>query len=366
MRLRLALLAALVALANVPSAEAGSVPGAARTARKATRRMKLKTARPRVKRERRAKVRLTHVLDVARTLAREAGAVAMKYRGRVAKEKKEGGEAVTVADREASALIVEALQRQFPEDLVVSEESKDNWDLVGQAHRVWFIDPIDGTKEYLEGTDGFAVQIALVERSEADPAGRPVLGVVYQPSLDRMYFAAPGMGAHVEEPGLSGRITPSGIEEVSHLRLLVSNMNRSKYFDEFKEELGIDEETPMGSVGIKLGLIARGEKDITFKPSPVVKAWDIAAPHAILEAAGGRFTTMEGARFRYDTIHNRCGLLATNGRNHDAVAARLAPIYREVMVKKEADDAAKAARKAAKRAARPQVAQPPPGFPNWR
>jgi 3'(2'), 5'-bisphosphate nucleotidase len=273
----------------------------------------------------------------------------MKYRGNVRKEKKEGGEVVTVADREASSLIVSTLQRAFPNHLVVSEESKENWDQVKHATHVWFVDPIDGTKEYLEGTPNFAVQIALVERTPGAGAGRPVLGVVYQPVLDRLYHASPGAGTYLVEQGRSRRLRVAGTSDPARLRLLVSNSNRDESIDDFKLALGIGGEVPMGSVGVKLGLIAGGEHDITFKPSRVIKAWDIAAPQAILEGAGGRFTRMDGQPFRYDDIHNTGGLLASNGAAHDEIAERIAPIYRDVAARKDAEDAAKKARKAAKK-----------------
>jgi 3'(2'), 5'-bisphosphate nucleotidase len=285
----------------------------------------------------------------------------MKYRGNVRKEKKEHGEVVTVADREASGVIVAALQRAFPSHLVVSEESKENWDQVKHATHVWFVDPIDGTKEYLEGTPNFAVQIALVEKIPGRNAGRPVLGVVYQPVLDRLYHASPGAGTYLVEAGRSRRLRVSGNSEPSQLRLLVSNSNRDDSIDTFKLALGISEEVPMGSVGVKLGLIASGQHDISFKPSRTIKAWDIAAPQAILEGAGGRFTRMDGQAFRYDDIHNTGGLLATNGPAHELVAQRIAPIYREVAAQKDAEDAAKKLRKQQRKLQKAAAA----GVPGW-
>jgi 3'(2'), 5'-bisphosphate nucleotidase len=84
----------------------------------------------------------------------------------------------------------------------------------------------------------------------------------------------------------------------------------------------------MGSVGVKLGYIARAEKDLTFKDNSGAKVWDIAAPQAILEAAGGKFTTMSGRPFNYNRIQTRGGILASNGVSHDEVVRRAAPVLK--------------------------------------
>jgi 3'(2'), 5'-bisphosphate nucleotidase len=271
----------------------------------------------------RAERDLGEELATAQALAREAGALVMRYRGKVKTEYKDGDEPVTRADRESSALIVLALQKRFPGDLVITEENKSNWWKLRFAKRVWFVDPIDGTKDYIKGADGFAVQIGLVEKPRLFGQGRPVLGVVYQPSIDRMYYAAPRVGARVREGGEDRPLKPTSTAALSELRMLTSSSNPDEQNAAALARLGIAESQQMGSVGVKLGLIGRGEAEITFKASARAKLWDIAAPHAILAAAGGRFTKMDGSPFNYNKMINQGGLLATNGAAHEPVLRRL-------------------------------------------
>ena len=121
---------------------------------------------------------LHHELDVAIRLARQAGeAILEHYQTGLAVHKKEGDEPVTLADRVADDLIVRGLRAAFPHDGLLTEESDDDPSRL-EKERVWIVDPLDGTTEFISGTGDFSVQIALTV------AGRPVLGVVYQPTAD--------------------------------------------------------------------------------------------------------------------------------------------------------------------------------------
>ncbi len=267
-------------------------------------------------------------LSLARELAQAGGAKAMQYRGKVAAEYKDGHEVVTQADREISGDIVAGIHQRYPKDLVITEEDKSNWWKLPFAKRVWFIDPIDGTEDFVGGHDGFAVQIGLVQKGRIFGNGKAVVGAVYQPAADRMMFAAPGIGARIIEGGRERALKVSSRTEMSALRLIVSNSHRTPLTDGIKQSLGIVEEMPIGSVGVKLGYIARGEHDLTFKDNSQAKVWDIAGPQAILEAAGGKFTTMTGRAFNYNRIHTNGGILATNGVAHAEVVRRAAPVLR--------------------------------------
>jgi 3'(2'), 5'-bisphosphate nucleotidase len=269
-------------------------------------------------------------LRVAMDLARQAGRLVTEMRPRVRPETKDHGEVVTAADRAASVLIVEALTRAFPNDLVISEESKQNWGRIRFARRVWFVDPIDGTQSYVEpGRNGFAVQIGLVERKGFFDGGRPVLGVVYQPALNRLYYASPAVGARLRDASGDHALVPSTRTHPQALRLIASPSTRSSDLAALKAAVGITGEVRMGSVGVKLGHIANGEADINLRPAnSSTRPWDIAAPDAILTLAGGRFTTLAGKAFPYNRIHIPGGMLATNGAAHAAVLERLGGLAR--------------------------------------
>lgn len=266
-------------------------------------------------------------LEVACTLAREAGPLTVAIRDRgpdaLGVAHKPGDEPVTVADREASELIVAGLRAAFPADVIVSEEATDDASRV-HARRVWYVDPIDGTKDFIRGGDGFAVMIGLCVEA------RPVVGVVYQPVGERLFAAAPDVGAWMGAPGAPPRrLAVSAVDDVGAIRLVASKSHRSPVIDEVKSALGISNELNVGSVGLKLALIALGERDLYVNPFPKCKAWDTCAPEAILVAAGGKLTDTHGDDIRYDELDlgRLRGLVASNGKVHGAALARLVALF---------------------------------------
>jgi 3'(2'), 5'-bisphosphate nucleotidase len=263
-------------------------------------------------------------LAAAERLALEAGALVLKYRdGDLGVEMKAGDEPVTIADRAASDLIVQGLERAFPSDVVISEERADNLARL-KTERVWYVDPIDGTKDFIRGETGFAVMIGLA-RSAA-----PVVGVLYQPTADRLFLAAKESGTWlVEAGGAPRRLRCSEISDPADIRLVASKSHRSRTIDRVKSTLGIADELNIGSVGLKLGVIATGERDLYVNAAGRTKLWDTCGPQVVLEEAGGTLTDLHGDPLRYDIeeTRNRGGLLATNGRVHDAVVQKLSPIF---------------------------------------
>jgi 3'(2'),5'-bisphosphate nucleotidase len=195
-------------------------------------------------------------LEAAITLAREAGAKILEYYAlEIIAEEKLGAdnflEPVTEADRAASRMIVAGLMDRFPDDGILSEEETDEIEIRTSARRAWIIDPIDGTKGFIHKNGDFGVQIGLAD------AGEAVLGVVYLPARDTLYYAAKGMGAFVIKNGLEPeRLTVSGKTDIGEMRLAVSSSHPSAKMKEVARELGIRNVRQNGSVGLKVGLIA--------------------------------------------------------------------------------------------------------------
>jgi 3'(2'), 5'-bisphosphate nucleotidase len=266
---------------------------------------------------------LSYERELARAieLGRAAGAeVARMQRGALDVEMKSGNEPVTVADRRASELIVAGLAETFPDDPIISEELPPAPGALG-APRFWLVDPIDGTKDFIRGEDGYSVMIGLV----CD--GRPVVGVVYQPSVDRLFFGTPA-GAVMDDRGERRALAVSPVASAADVRLVASKSHRSSELDRVKQELGITNELNIGSVGVKLCVIAAGARDLYVNPATRTKAWDTCAPEAILVPAGGRLSDLFGNPIDYtrELAHKR-GLVASNGRVHDEVIAKLAPLF---------------------------------------
>ena len=267
---------------------------------------------------------LARELDIATRLAREAGRLVLEVYGTAfdVDEKPDGQGPVTEADRRANTLLVDGLRRAFPTDDIVAEESPDR-SQHRDRERCWFVDPLDGTRELVDRTGMFAVQIGLAIN------GMPGLGVVYGPVDDRLFVGVPGEMAYAEERGTRRVLTlrPPPVRS-DELRLLVSRSHPSPLTDRFRQELGIHLVQAMGSVGLKCGAIAEGRADLYVHFSGKTYLWDTCAPEAVLRAAGGVLTDLAGVSYRYDghALENRRGLIGC----HREVLARVLPVAREI------------------------------------
>lgn len=271
-----------------------------------------------------------HEIEVATELARAAGAVLLEhYHSPFLIEQKVNAldelEEVTAADRESNELIVARLRREFPDDGILAEESIDN-DRRLEKQRVWLIDPMDGTKNFIARDGDFAVQIGLAENGEA------VAGVVYQPVRDVLYRAARDGGAWIEEKtNPAVRMFVSSRTQPNEMVLASSRSHRGPRMDSVVSALGFKKEMRRGSVGIKMGLIAEQDADLYFHLSPSTKQWDTCGPEIILVEAGGKVTDLFGQPLHYNgvRIDNRNGIVATNGAAHKMVIENLAPLLKE-------------------------------------
>lgn len=270
-----------------------------------------------------------HELQIAVELARAAGAAILELYDRpievLQKFDLDDREPVTLADRIANELIVDAIHRQFPDDGMLAEESIDTERRL-RKRRVWMVDPLDGTNGFIDGNGDFAVQIGLAED------GAAVLGVVYQPLTDLLYRAVQGHGAWIERPNEPAtRARVSGQNELSMMCLAASRSHRSPRMDRVVKAFGVKGEIQRGSVGIKVGLIIEQQCDLYVHLSPRTKQWDTCAPQIILNEAGGSFSDLFGKPISYNSaeLQHRNGLVATNGVVHERVINALAPLLAE-------------------------------------
>jgi 3'(2'), 5'-bisphosphate nucleotidase len=261
-------------------------------------------------------------LAVAEEVALRASALVLGYhRTDLVIESKAGNEPVTRADREASELIVAALNEAFPDDVVLSEELPDDGSRHGRP-RVWMVDPIDGTSDFIQGETGFVVMIGLVVD------GRPKVGAVAQPLTGQVYSGIVGQGAWRRAPdGSRTSLHTSDLARPPGIRLVASKTHRTPRVDAVKKALGITDELNVGSVGLKIGLVSEGSRDLYVYTGSRTKIWDTCGPEAILHGAGGRMTDLDGKPLVYDTpdLYNRRGIVASNGPLHDYVVGALAP-----------------------------------------
>ena len=244
---------------------------------------------------------LKYVID----LARGAGKIVRDHYGQVERLTKTHqaahDEAVTEADRATQRFIVAGLRKRFPKDGVIGEEndtgSSITFECPDPMGRVWVIDPIDGTNNFIAGLDYFAVCIGLLER------GEPVLGVVLDVCRDRVYAAARGQGAWLDERRIGVRQTP--LDDSSVLMLTSNLLDAQGHLPQYAVRW-IGQTTwkirCLGSAALDAMQVAAGVAHGAVTVNG--KIWDAAAPAAIVLEAGGMFTDHTGnAIFPFDLAH---------------------------------------------------------------
>lgn len=240
------------------------------------------------------------LIDALIPVARDAGGKIMEiYSQPPEAEIKGDGSPVTAADAAAEAVILAALKTTAPEIPVVSEENADSHHLAA-PERFFLVDPLDGTKEFLkrDGKGSFTVNIAVVEK------GEPVMGIVYAPALDRMFFGARGIGAQ-EDRGQGPRPIATRQPPTSGRVAVASASHRDAETDAWLTDAGISDTISIGS-SLKFCLVAAGEADVYPRFGPTME-WDTAAGDAVLRAAGGRVETPDGTLFAYGKPEYRNG-----------------------------------------------------------
>ena len=257
--------------------------------------------------------------DVAVAAAHAAGAIIRDvYRSDFRVKYKRGDRSpVTRADHEADREIRRRVRAAFPADGWLSEETVDSAARL-DAQRVWVVDPMDGTKEFIDRVPEFCVSIALIQ------AGRPVVGVVYNPTLDHLFWAVRGAGAWRRDEGagdqrLQMRRTPRLVDAT-----VLSSRSETKR-GEWAEFRGLFRARPMGSIAGKLACLAAGEADASFTLTPK-NEWDICAGALLVEEAGGRVTTLAGTSVRFNQATTLLqGLVASNGVLHTQLLDLITP-----------------------------------------
>ncbi len=279
-------------------------------------------------------------LDLVIAIARRAGGLARSHLGRVERLTKRGAEAVTIADREVQRLIAGELAAAFPDDGLIGEENDDGSAITflspRRGARVWVVDPIDGTNNFVAGYPGFAVCIGLLDH------GLPVLGVVYDVVRDETYAAARGAGAwFADQRGWEARralrVRQEPVEP-SSLLMLTSNLRlpdgQADGQSHGQADWAIDwiTDSPwkirmIGSAALECVQVALGTALAAVTLNG--KLWDVVAPAAVVLEAGGRVVTPTGSdRFPMELTGYSGGKLPFFAGGERALASLLADVRR--------------------------------------
>lgn len=266
---------------------------------------------------------LNKILEIARPIAWGASDILRSYyRGEPktgdlkVDEKKDGP--VTAADLAVNHYIVAHLQQAIDDQNFgyLTEETYDR--SLGKLPQpwVWIIDPLDGTRDFIDKTGEYAIHIALTYQ------GKVVLSIVAIPEAEKIYYATLGGGTFVENAGgTKTKLEVSKLNRLEDLTLVASRTHRDARFDALLERLTLSKQKFVGSVGCKVTNIIEQNADvyISLSGKSAPKDWDMAAPELILTEAGGKFTHADGKPLSYNNGDvNQWGcLIASNGCCHE-------------------------------------------------
>jgi len=229
-------------------------------------------------------------------IARTAGAAIMQvYAGDFAVERKDDNSPLTAADLAAHRAIVDGLALLTPQIPLLSEESavQASWEQRQRFARYWLVDPLDGTREFVKRNGEFTVNIALIEEHA------PVLGVVFAPALDELYWAWRGGHAHFSTNTQSGEQPLRTRRRPALLAIAGSRSHGDPRLAAALEKLGDHQMHALGS-SLKFCRTARGDVDFYIRYG-LTSEWDTAAGQCVLEQAGGGVVDLAGAALRYNT-----------------------------------------------------------------
>ncbi|MEM2567111.1 MAG: 3'(2'),5'-bisphosphate nucleotidase CysQ [Candidatus Bathyarchaeia archaeon] len=222
---------------------------------------------------------------------------------------------VTVADLEANRILREKLLRRFPDFGWLSEETQDNMERLKKKW-VWVVDPIDGTKEFIDGIPEFTISVALVRE------GHPLIAAIYNPTTKELFTAMRGKGAWLN----GNRIQANHILKDRPIILASRSEVKRGEFQPFEAYAIVK---PVGSIAYKLSLVAAGRADATFSLGPK-NEWDIAAGVLLVEEAGGRVTDKEGNPFKFNqpnTLVN--GIIAATQDTYHLIRSMIEKVPRK-------------------------------------
>lgn len=264
-------------------------------------------------------------------IARAAADVVMEvYQTPFEVEMKGPGDPVTLADKRANDLLCEQIAASFPGVGIVAEEDAprepEALRALVQRKEVYFVDPLDGTREFATRCPEFSVMIGLAEE------GRASLGVLVLPTTGEVLFGdarAPGTAVLVNKRGVESPLRVTDYQDTTKARLVVSRSRRPPFVAPMHDRLRFAAVTACGSVGVKIARVAMAEADLYVHGGGGIKSWDLCGPEAVLWAAGGKASTLDGEPVTYsgDLVHAK-GFVGTNGALHDVIVRTIGEVSR--------------------------------------
>lgn len=253
------------------------------------------------------------LLEQVSAIALDAGRAIMNvYNGEFAVRRKEDNSPLTEADLAAHHIIEQGLSQLTPALPILSEESEALPYVQRQGwSRYWLVDPLDGTREFIKRNGEFTVNIALIDNH------MPVLGVVYAPALDLLFYAMQGQGAFRQQGSKPPQAIRARAFDATQVTVAGSRSHAGERLIRFLSNMGPHMLISMGS-SLKICLVAEGRADVYPRLGPTSE-WDTAAAQCVLEEAGGRLVGADNRPFRYNTKESLLNpdFFATGASSHD-------------------------------------------------
>ena len=250
--------------------------------------------------------------EIALKAAAKAGEEIMKvYASDFFSKTKEDYSPITMADLKSNKVIKEILSKTGLE--ILSEEDYDAKKRL-EENRVWIVDPLDGTTDFVKRTGEFTIMIGLVQE------GKPVLGVISWPTENTVFAAQTGCGAWMFSNNSWNRIFVSKVSELSRCRAVGSRHHISDAEMDLLKKLQLTKFTSVGS-SLKVAKISSGDAEIYLTTTNKMKEWDTCASYCIISEAGGKMTDMLGNDLSYNNqnVNHLNGILVTNGLIHNKI-----------------------------------------------
>ena len=228
---------------------------------------------------------------------------------------KENNEPITAADLESNKIIEKYMaQSEFP---ILSEDSSDIKEKRLESKKVWIVDPLDGTTDFVNKTGEFTIMISLVEEN------KPVLGVISHPTENKLFVAQKDQGAYMYNNLEWKKLVVSNTSVLSQCRVVGSRFHQSENEKNFLNSLGILKFTSKGS-SLKVLDICSAKAEIYFTTTNKIKHWDTCASNCLIAEAGGKMTDMSGQPLKYNTenVVHQNGILVTNNIIHQNIVEK--------------------------------------------
>ena len=286
-------------------------------------------------------VEINDLIDNLRSLSWEAADILLYYANIIKKleqkneilKNKNNDDPVTLADLEVNELIINRINQTYKDtnwEILSEENFKIQSNYFNNVDWLWVLDPLDGTKDFIQGTQNYAMHLALNYKR------KPYIGIVLIPEKDELWISYEEKIWCENRDGNIRKQNMSEINILEKMTIVTSKNHRNQKLKDLIEKINFKKTILMGSIGCKVASIIRGESDIYIalslpgKTAP--KDWDFAAPEAILKAAGGSITNIDNEELVYgstDLIHSGIIIASNNKKNHKRICSEVKEIIKE-------------------------------------